>query len=118
MPPHAADADADADADASLFAGVRFALHGFDAVSESQVRTVRRAASLCAARLDSGFPADAVSFTRSQYRLDIQRCGGVHAGAWDGDGGGGGCTHVIVSGALYVSSSLLLLPSFHLRLFG
>jgi hypothetical protein len=44
MPPHAAAADADADADASLFAGVRFALHGFDAVSESQVRTVRRAA--------------------------------------------------------------------------
>ncbi|CAM0151596.1 unnamed protein product [Urochloa decumbens] len=48
--------------DARLFAGVRFALHGFDTVSESQ------------------------------YRLEIQRCGGVHAGPRDGD-----CTHVIVS---------------------
>jgi hypothetical protein len=56
MPPHAAAADADADADASLFAGVRFALHGFDAVSESQVRTVRRAASLCARASIPGSP--------------------------------------------------------------
>nr|XP_034579993.1 BRCT domain-containing protein At4g02110 [Setaria viridis] len=61
MPPHA-----DGDAEARLFAGVRFALYGFNTVSESQ------------------------------YRLEIERCGGVHAGAWDGD-----CTHVIVSGTLY-----------------
>ncbi|CAN6220015.1 unnamed protein product [Urochloa humidicola] len=54
------------DADARLFAGVRFALHGFDAVSESQ------------------------------YRLEIQRCGGVHAEPGDGD-----CTHVIVSDTVY-----------------
>ncbi|CAN6206531.1 unnamed protein product [Urochloa humidicola] len=49
-------------ADARLFAGVRFALHGFNTDSESQ------------------------------YRLDIQGCGGVHAGPRDGD-----CTHLIVS---------------------
>ncbi|KAJ1255769.1 hypothetical protein BS78_K161800 [Paspalum vaginatum] len=63
MPPHAdVDADADADSDAHLFAGVRFALFGFDPLSESQ------------------------------YRLEIERCGGVDAGPWDGH-----CSHVIVS---------------------
>ncbi|WVZ67153.1 hypothetical protein U9M48_016273 [Paspalum notatum var. saurae] len=56
MPPHGdVDADADSDSDAHLFAGVRFALFGFDPLSESQ------------------------------YRSEIARCGGVYAGPWDGD---------------------------------
>ncbi|PWZ15905.1 hypothetical protein Zm00014a_019866 [Zea mays] len=63
MPPHGPEEDA---ADAHLFAGVRFALHGFDQISASQ------------------------------FRLEIERCGGVHAGGWDAD-----CTHVIVSNTLY-----------------
>ncbi|PAN15560.1 hypothetical protein PAHAL_2G497700 [Panicum hallii] len=46
---------ADEDADARLFAGVRFALYGFNTLSESQ------------------------------YRLEIVRCGGVDVGDWDGD---------------------------------
>nr|CAB3459044.1 unnamed protein product [Digitaria exilis] len=58
--------DATQPADARLFAGVRFAFYGFDEVSQSQCR------------------------------LEIERCGGVHAGAWDGD-----CTHLIVSHTLY-----------------
>ncbi|KAG2639224.1 hypothetical protein PVAP13_2NG615001 [Panicum virgatum] len=42
-------------ADARLFAGVRFALYGFNTLSESQ------------------------------YRLELVRCGGVDVGPWDGD---------------------------------
>ncbi|GJN33490.1 hypothetical protein PR202_gb22096 [Eleusine coracana subsp. coracana] len=63
MPSHSDDDDG---ANPHLFAGVRFALTGFDDVS------------------------------RTNYRMDMERAGGIDAGDWDGD-----CTHVIISGLLY-----------------
>lgn len=100
---------ADGDDDSQLFAGVRFALIGFDPISESQVRLSLGSASsfrrdsmpdcfdmvLILALLPVPFAGRDL---RWQYRSEIVRRGGADAG-----GRGTDCTHVVVCDLVYVS---------------
>lgn len=100
---------ADGDGDSQLFAGVRFALVGFDPVSESQVRfSLGSASSFRRDSMPDCFDLVlilallSVPFTgrdlRWQYRSEIVRRGGADAGVHGAD-----CTHVVVCGLVYVS---------------
>ena len=97
--------------DDHLFDGVRFFLVGFEGDVASQVRPRNPhassshfafAASVCLRVwddwLDSFHRLISSDGVRVQYRLEMERHGGVDAGP-----SGNGCTHVVVSNLFYVS---------------
>lgn len=82
-----------------IFGGVRFVLFGFDSVSEAQVGPALMISFHHRTNLVIIFCVTGISLF--QYRSELVRRGGIDVGRYDRS-----CTHVIVSGRVYVSRTI------------